>query len=415
MVPSVSAAASTTDETWKSDPWLGAFPPELARQPDPYAALKRIRELDPVNETPFGIWRLTRYDDVLRMIKEVPAGVRFADGTPFGGQAAGLSLPGRFILQQDPPNHTRLRKLMSIAFRPKATERLRERAGQIVDAQIDEALERGSMDVIADLALPVPATLICEMMGVPTADRAKFTEWTSAATHLLAALLQDPEIVARGVEAANQLAAYFTDLIAERRRDLRDDILSELIRAEEEGDRLSSDELLSQCIGLLIAGFETTIGLIGNGVRALLQNPDQLIALQADPSLIGGTVEECLRYDGPILLTIRITREQTAFGDKVIPPNTPVMCMLGSANHDPAHFPDPDRFDIRRKDNDHLSFGGGVHFCLGAHLARMESQQAIGGLARRLRGLELASDEAVWGRSLFRVLGSLPVTFEGPR
>jgi cytochrome P450 len=410
-----SATAPSTDDSWKSDPWLGAFPPELARQSDPYAALRRIREFDPINETPFGIWRLLRYGDVVRMLREVPAGVRFADGTSFGGQAPGLSLPGRFILQQDPPNHTRLRKLMSIAFRPKATERLRARAGEIVDAQIDEALERGSMDVIADLALPVPATLICEMMGVPTADRTKFTEWTSAATHLLAALLQDPEIVARGVDAATQLGAYFTELIHERRRELRDDILSDLIRAEEEGDRLSSDELLSQCIGLLIAGFETTIGLIGNGVRALLRNPDQLAALQSDPSLIGGTIEECLRYDGPILLTIRITREAASFGDKVIPPNTPVMCMLGSANHDPAHFVDPDRFDIRRKDNDHLSFGGGVHFCLGAHLARMEAQQAIGGLARRLRGLELASDDAVWGRSLFRVLGTLPVTFAGPR
>jgi cytochrome P450 len=414
MAPPVQAAVAA-DESWKSDPWLGAFPPALARLQDPYSVLARLREFDPVNETPFGIWRLTRYSDVVRMLKEVPAGVRFADGTSFGGQAPGLSMPGRFILQQDPPNHTRLRKLMSLAFRPKATERLRQRAAEIVDTQIDEALERGSMDVIADLALPVPSTLICEMMGVPGADRARFTEWTSAATHLLAAMLQDPEIVARGVSAAEQLAAYFTDLIAERRRDLRDDILSDLIRAEEEGDRLSTDELLSQCIGLLIAGFETTIGLIGNGVRALLQNRDQLAALEADPSLIGGAVEECLRYDGPILLTIRITRDEAVFGEKVIPPNTPVMCMLGAANRDPAHFAEPDRFDIRRKDNDHLSFGGGVHFCLGAHLARMETQQAIGGLVGRLRGLELVSDDAVWGKSLFRVLASLPVTFQGAR
>jgi cytochrome P450 len=415
MATSGPTAITTGDEAWKSDPWLGVFPPELARQPDPYSLLARLREYDPVNETPFGIWRLTRYDDVVRMLREVPAGVRFADGTSFGGQAPGLSLPGRFILQQDPPNHTRLRKLMSIAFRPKATERLRERASEIVDAQIDEAIERGGMDVIADLALPVPATLICEMMGVPIADRAKFTEWTSAATHLLAALLQDPEIVARGVEAASQLGAYFTELIAERRHDLRDDILSDLIRAEEEGDRLSTDELLSQCIGLLIAGFETTIGLIGNGVHALLRHPDQLRALQDDPALIGATVEECLRYDGPILLTIRITRGETTFGDKVIAPNTPVMCMLGAANHDPAHFRDPDVFDIRRKDNDHLSFGGGVHFCLGAHLARMETQQAIGGLVRRVRGLELTGGDATWGRSLFRVLGSLPVRIAGAR
>lgn len=410
-----SGPACDPDESWKDDPWLGVFPPELARKSDPYALLKRLREHDPVNETPFGIWRLTRYDDVVRILREVPTGVRFADGTSFGGQAPGLSLPGRFILQQDPPNHTRLRKLMSQAFRPRATERLRARTEEIVRERLDEVLERGSMDVIADLALPVPSTVICEMMGVPAADRSRFTEWTSAATHLLAALLSDPEVVARGVEAANQLARYFTELIAERRRHLRDDILSDLIRAEEEGDRLGSDELLSQSIGLLIAGFETTIGLIGNGVHALLSNPDQLAALEADPSLIAGTVEECLRYDGPILLTIRVTREDTPFGDKVIPANKPVMCMLGAANHDPAHFREPDIFDIRRTDNDHLAFGGGVHFCLGAHLARMETRAAIGGLVERIRGLELAGEERVWGRSLFRVLGSLPVAFRGAR
>lgn len=410
-----NAPASSEDESWKSDPWLGVFPPELARKDDPYRLLARLREHDPVNQTPFGVWRLTRYDDVVRMLREVPSGVRFADGTSFGGQAPGLSLPGRFVLQQDPPNHTRLRKLMSQAFRPRATERLRARTEEIVRERLDEVLERGSMDVIADLALPVPSTVICEMMGVPLADRPRFTEWTSAATHLLAALLSDPEVVARGVEAANKLGEYFTDLIAERRRDLGEDILSDLIRAEEAGDRLSPEELLSQCIGLLIAGFETTIGLIGNGVLALLEHPDQLAALEADPSLIGSTVEECLRYDGPILLTIRIPREDARFGEKTIPANTPVMCMLGAANHDPAHFPDPERFDIRRAGNDHLAFGGGAHFCLGAHLARMETQVAIGALVRRVRGLELANEPRTWGNSLFRVLGTLPVAFQGAR
>ncbi|HEY2774228.1 MAG TPA: cytochrome P450 [Candidatus Binatia bacterium] len=407
-------AAAVADDSWKSDPWLGAFPPLMARQPDPYAVLARIREYDPVNETPFGVWRLTRYDDVVRMLRETPSGVRFADGSTFGGSAPGLSVPRRFILQQDPPDHTRLRKLMSPAFRPKATERLRARAEAIVDERLDEVLERGSMDVIADLALPVPATVICEMMGVPVADRARFTEWTSAATHLLAALLADPEVVARGVDAAGKLSAYFTDLIEDRRRNLGEDILSDMIRAEEGGDRLSPEELLSQSIGLLIAGFETTIGLIGNGVLALLRNPGELAALESDPSLITGTVEECLRYDGPILLTIRITREESRYGNKTIPANVPVMCLLGAANHDPARFADPDRFDIRRRDNDHLAFGGGMHFCLGAHLARMETRVAIGGLVRRIRGLELVG-EPRWGTSLFRVLGSLPVGFAGPR
>jgi cytochrome P450 len=217
------------------------------------------------------------------------------------------------------------------------------------------------------------------------------------------------------VAAANNLQAYFRDLIAERRRAPREDILSDLIRAEEEGDRLTPEEVLSQSVGLLIAGFETTIGLIGNGVRALLRHPDQLRALEQDPSLIAGTVEECLRYDGPILLTIRITRGDTPMGEKVIPANSPVMCMLAGANHDPAHFRDPGRFDIRRADNDHLAFGGGMHFCLGAHLARMETQVAIGGLVARVKGMQLVSDQAEWGKSLFRVLGSLPVAFQGAR
>ena len=403
------------DESWKADPWLGAFPPVLAKASDPYPALARLREFDPVNETPVGVWRLTRYDDVVRMLREVPAGVRFADGFPFGGEISGVTHPGQFVLQQDPPNHTRLRKLMSHAFRPRATERLRERTEEIVNNLLDQVLERGSMDVVADLALPVPSTVICEMMGVPAADRSKFAEWTAAATHLLAAMIVEPEVVERGRVAVNHLAAYFTDLIAERRKDLREDILSDLIRAEEEGDRLSGDELLSQSIGLLIAGFETTIGLIGNGVHALLRNGDQLTALEADPSLIASTVEECLRYDGPIFLTIRIPREDAQFGDKVIPANSPVMCMLAAANHDPVHFVDPERFDIRRQHNDHLAFGGGQHFCLGVHLARMETQAAIGGLVRRVRGLELDGGEPVWGGSLFRVLGSLPVGFKGAR
>ena len=199
--PSVPEEA---DESWKSDPWLGVFPPLIAKQDDPYTLLARLRNYDPVNETPIGLWRLTRYDDVVRMLREVPSGVRFADGSIFGSSPTpNGTVPGRFILQQDPPNHTRLRKLMSVAFRPRATERLRARTEEIVSQQIDRILERGSMDVIADLALPVPSTVICEMMGVPVADRAKFAEWTSAATHLLAALLSEPDVVTSNAQHLN--------------------------------------------------------------------------------------------------------------------------------------------------------------------------------------------------------------------
>lgn len=409
-------AAIPADSSWKDDPWLGANPLDPAFRADPYPFLKRLRDHDPVNETPIGLFRLTRYDDVVRMLKEVPSGMRMADGTIFGGVGpATLGGPGEFLLRQDPPDHTRLRKLVSQAFRPRAIERLRVRVEALVKELLDRVAERGEMDVIADLAQPVPSTVICEMMGVPLADRDKFTEWTALATHLLAAAFQPPEILERAFAGAAQLASYFTELIAERRKHLRDDILSALIRAEEEGDRLSESELLAQSIGLLIAGFETTIGLIGNGVLALIRHPDQLAKLRANPALIEGTVEECLRYDGPILLTMRITREGTRFGDKVIPRDRPVMCMLAAANRDPGHFGDPDRFDITRTDNDNLAFGGGVHYCLGAHLARMEAQAAIGGLVQRFTRIELQTDELEWGRSLFRVLGRLPVRIDTSR
>jgi cytochrome P450 len=405
----MTISAPRVSDDWKSDPWLGVNTFDPAFKDNPYPFLKRLRDHDPVNETPIGVFRLTRYDDVLRMLKEVPSGVRMADGTVFGSNPAITGGPGQFILRLDPPDHTRVRKLMNQAFRPRAVERLRVRVQEIVDELLDHAAERGCMDVIADLALPVPSTVICEMIGVPVADRERFTEFTAAATHLLAAAMIPPQSLEQAMAAAQWLANYFTDLIADRRAHLRDDILSDLIRAEEAGDRLSEPELMAQSIGLLIAGFETTIGLIGNGVLALLNHPDQWRLLRARPELIGSAIEECLRYDGPILLTVRVTRENTRFGDTVIPIDRPVMCFLGAANRDPAHFPDPDRLDIRRPDNDHLAFGGGVHFCLGAHLARMEAQAAIGGLARRFRALERTTDRIVWGKSLFRVLGELPV------
>jgi hypothetical protein len=401
--------ANAEDTSWQNDPWLGVNPADAAFRAAPYPYLKRLRDYDPVNETPIGLFRLTRYRDVVRMLKEVPSGVRMADGSIFGGDPTLAGGPSKFILRQDPPDHTRLRKLMNQAFRPRAVARLRERVAQLVDELLDRAAERGEMDVIADLALPVPSTVICEMMGVPLTDRDKFTEWTSAATHLLAAALAQPDVLARGTAAAQSLAGYFTDLIAERRQHLGDDILSDLIRAEEEGDRLSEQELLSQSIGLLIAGFETTIGLIGNGVLAFINHPEQRALLRRRPELLESAVEECLRYDGPIALTIRVTREDTRFGDTLIPADRPVMCMLFAANRDPERFPDPDRFDITRADNDHVAFGGGVHYCLGTHLARMEAQLAIGGLVQRFPRLELQRDELVWGSSLFRVLGELPI------
>jgi cytochrome P450 len=219
-----------------------------------------------------------------------------------------------------------------------------------------------------------------------------------------------PEVQAHALEAGMALAGYFDALIAERRRALRDDLLSVLIRAEEEGDRLSPSELVVQSIGLLIAGFETTIGLIGNGVAALARHPDQHARLRARPDLVPNAVEECLRFEGPIGMTVRVLHEDAEFGGFRIPTDTEVWPILWSANRDPARFPEPERFDVGRANaRDHLAFGGGTHLCLGAHLARMEAQEAIGALVARAPRLELACERIEWGASLFRVPARLPV------
>lgn len=401
---------SSIPEELRNDPWLGADPanPEYRENPAPF--LRRLREIAPVSLTPLGSWRLARYEDCIRLLKEVKSGVRFEDGTPAIGRRSDFTAgPGEFMLQQDPPVHTRLRRLVSKAFTPRAVERLRERVRENVRQILDDALQREEMDVIATLALPVPSTVICEMMGVPLADRPRFTEWTGDATHLLVAEFAPQEVVQRGMAAAGQLAVYFQQLIAERRTSMGEDMLSHLIRAEEAGDRLSPSELLTQSIGLLIAGFETTIGLIGNGTYQLLRHPDELARLRRNPGLIRTAVDECLRFDGPIGATLRILHEDVELSGVRIPRESRVLAMLDSANRDPEKFPDPERFDVGRTPNEHLSFGGGVHHCLGAHLARMEAQEAIGALVARTRELELRETRREWGRSLFRVPAHLRV------
>ncbi len=394
------------------DPWLGCNPLDADFRNDPYPALQHLREHAPVSGTPIGLWRLARYDDVWRVLHDVPSGVRTTDGVlPFVDES--LENQHRFMLEQDPPNHTRLRRLVSRAFTPRAVQRIRADVQRIVDECLDRVSGRGAMDVIADLALPVPSTVICEMIGVPLEDRDTFTIWTADATHGLAGEIAPPDVLARARAAGEHLGEYFRKLIAVRRTDLGDDLLSMLIRAEEEGDRLSGEELISQSIGLLIAGFETTIGLIGNGIRQLALHPAELARLKASPEMIETAVEECLRFDGPIGLTVRVLHADAEFGGHTLPKNTTIWALLASANRDPRAFPDPDRFDIARQPNDHLAFGGGAHFCLGSHLARLEAQCAIGSLVARFDALALVSEAVEWGPSLFRVPGTLPLTFSG--
>ncbi|HET8936696.1 MAG TPA: cytochrome P450 [Polyangiales bacterium] len=394
-----------------SDAWFGWDPFQRSQElrDNPYPILSRIREEHPVHRTPLGDYRIFRHADVLRLLRDTKVGVRTTDGRLPGVDES--RIPRRFMLMQDPPNHTRLRRLVSRGFTPPAIERLRPEVQALVERMLDAAQDAGDMDVIRDLAQPLPAAVICQMLGVPIADSVRLAEWTAQVTHMLMPRFMDEQQRQRSLDAAMQLAGYFGALVEERRQGLGDDLLSVLIRAEETGDRLTADELIVQAIGLLIAGLETTTGLIGNGVRTLLLHPTELRKLLDRPALIQPAVEECLRYDGPIGGTLRVVHEDVAFGGVCIPKNSLVTASISAAQRDPRAFVEPDRFLIERGAASHLAFGGGIHFCLGAHLARMEAQIAIGTLFRRFPRLQLESDQLHWSRSLFRIQSSLKVRF----
>lgn len=389
------------------DPWFGFDPRKPEIRDDPYPALNRLRETAPVHRAPPGYYRVSRYADVARILKEVKAGVRTTDGKlPFTNESV---FERTFMLQRDPPDHTRLRKLVSRAFSVPAINRMQSEIEAAVGRLFDSIEKKSEMDVIADLALPLPSEIICKMMGVPLGDREKFTVWTAQATHGLLGDLAEPDVQARFLAAALSLADYFERLIKKRENHLGDDLVSALVRAEADGDKLSGQELLTQLIGLLIAGFETTIGLIGNGVRQLLLHGAELDKLRKRPELVERAVEECLRYDGPILATRRVLHEDVVIGGMRIPKNSQVDVLLGAAHRDPDVFHDPDRFDVERDPNPHFAFGGGIHYCLGAQLARVEARAAIGALVQRLPRMQLVSASVEWGASIFRVPARLPV------
>ena len=382
---------------------------------NPYPFYRALREEDPVHQSPLGFWVCTRYDDAVMILRDP----RFGREGMAKLMEARLGLTqdtsrARDMLFQDPPDHTRLRALVSRAFTPRVVEVMRPHIQEIVDGLLDRVDGARAMDVIEDLAYPLPVTVICEMLGVPAADQDIFKTWsTDIARSLDAAILPaDSDAIPRGRDARLGLADYFRSLIATRRKDPKPDLLSALIAAEEEGNKLSEGELVSTCMLLLIAGHETTVNLIGNGLLALLQHPDQLRALRDDPELIQTGVEELLRFDGPVQRTGRMTTAEVEIGDKRIPRDSVVVSVIGAANRDPKQFADPDRLDVSRKDNRHIAFGFGIHFCLGAPLARLEGQIALGTLLRRMPKLALVSDVPEWRESsTLRGLKSLPVTF----
>jgi len=320
----------------------------------------------------------------------------------------------RPFLFRDPPDHTRLRGLVSKAFTPRVVESLRDRTQEIVDELLDAAVEAGEVDLVEAFAYPLPVRVICDLLGVPVADQERFKEWSHALARGLDPdfLLTDEVIDARGT-AVLQFAQYFFELLAERRAHPGDDLLSGLVRAEDEGSVLTEGELLSTCILLLVAGHETTVNLIAGGTLALLQQPDQLALLRDDPSVTRPGVEELLRYVSPVQLTGRAITEDFELGDVTFAAGDFVMVLIASGNHDPEEFADPERVDLTRNPN-HLGFGFGTHHCLGAPLARMEAQVALTTLVRRAPRLALATDAVTYKHNIvLRGMESLPVSLRG--
>ncbi len=399
--------ARLTDEDW-----AGANPLSPEFRDDPYPALHQLRERDPINLSPIGTWRITRYDDVAQVFKHAPTSMTLPDGSnPNFDPLDRRGSFNDFLLNKDGDEHMRLRRLVVKAFTRRALDKIQFEIDEAVASALDRAVRDGGMDVVHDLALYVPSRMICRIMGVPEADRLQFTEWTAARTSAFFARFLPEEVKQRVRDAGSAMADYFDALAKERRKNLGDDLLSELIRAEEDGDRLREGELTVQAVGLLVAGFETTIGLIGNGLRAFIEHPRQMQVLRDRPELLDNAVEECLRYDAPILFNWRILTEDYEFGGRTLPRDAVLWPMLGAANRDPARFPDPDRFDIEREDVAHQSFGGGTHFCLGHQLARMEARSAIGAFIRQVETPRIDYHGLAWSQSFFRVLGKMPVAF----
>jgi len=389
---------------------------------NPFPFLAALRSSEPVYRTTLPdraktpVWLVTRYEDVNALLKDerflknrrsalTPEQIRKLPWVP------PMFRPlERNMLDLDAPDHTRLRALVHKAFTPHLVEQMRARVQTLADELLEGVARRGEMDLINDYALPLPMTIITEILGVPTGDRHKFHKWSKAVV-----ALSSPNATLRVIPSIWMFIRYLRRFFQVRRRDPQDDLASALIQAEEAGDKLSEDELLAMVFLLLIAGHETTVNLIGSGLLALLEHPDQMEILRREPSLIKSAVEELLRYTAPVFMsTERYARENVTIHGVTIPRGEMTFGVLGSANRDETVFQNPDRLDITREPNRHLSFGQGIHFCLGAPLARMEAQIAVNTVFGRMPDLRLkvSPQRLRWRPSMIlRGLDSLPVLF----
>jgi cytochrome P450 len=399
-----------------SPPLFDPLAPEVIADPYPY--YHRLRSLEPVHHSPLGFYVASRHADVTLVLRDKRFGKDFVGrmtrrrGEEIFDEPVYRSMR-HWMLQQDPPDHTRLRGLVVQAFTARRVEDMRPRIQEIVDQTLDRLVARRRGDLIADFAFRLPVTVICEMLGIPPDHHEMFLAGARDGGRLL-----DPVPLSRAeLDAANasNLAAqaYFQQLFELRRREPGDDLTTKLVQAEEQGSKLSNEELTANVILLFGAGHETTVNLIGNGLLALFRHPDQLRLLRDDPALMPNAVEEFLRYDSSVQTTGRVALEDVEVGGTVIPAGEAVLSLLGAANRDPAVYPEPDRLDIMRPNVRPLSFGGGIHFCLGAQLARIEAEVAILTLLRRLPDLNL--DDPVhpdWRQTfVLRGLKALPASW----
>jgi cytochrome P450 len=405
-------------QTGAGEPLFNPLAPEFIRNPYPH--YERMRTNDPVHLTPLGMYVASRHAEVSLVMRDKRFGKDFVERTirrygPDIMEEPVFRSMSHWMLQQDPPDHTRLRGLVVKAFTARRVEDMRPRIQQVVDETLDRIIPQGKMDLIEDFAFRLPVTIICDMLGIPEEHREAFYAGSRDGGRLLDPVPLSKEEIQQG-NAGNAMAAmYFKQLFELRRKHPGDDLTTQLVQAEEGGSKLSNEELTANIILLFGAGHETTVNLIGNGLLALHRNPDQLALLKANPGLITNAIEEFLRYDSSVQLTGRVALEDIEdLGGRRIPRGESVLCLLGSANHDPAVYPDrPERLDITRPNVKPLSFGGGIHFCLGAQLARIEAEIAISTLLRRLPDLRLDDAENPEWRPTFvlRGLKRLPASW----